>query len=227
MNAAHNRIGLDDEIVPRRGTHHGGVVEQSESPGAAFRQGGEIAGKELEFTTNVPDSAHWAKCRPRRRQARDRLFLRPNHKDSARRVAHDALGHAAEECTSSASSTVAADHDDVRRPLSGSSNDLIDGPPVDHELEGRWLEHQTLTTTGQQPLPFPLGVRDKLILRNTRLSAVRRRCFDGVDQRNLSAKRMSKVAADFGGVRRDRAAVDGDEHAAKAHGFALSWPKPG
>nr|WP_240547459.1 hypothetical protein [Mesorhizobium tianshanense] len=54
-------------------------------------------------------------------------------------MTYDPVGDAAQQGTLYASATVAADHDEVRRPFSGSLHDLVGGHTCNDELERRWL----------------------------------------------------------------------------------------
>lgn len=130
-------------------------------------------------------------------------------------MTHHPFGDAAQQGTLYASATVAADHDEVRWPISSSLHDLVGGHPCNDELERRRLQRQTLTEAFQQPLSVLLGLINQFIWRNAGVGAIARRRVDGVDKCYVSAKRTCKLYTYVGGMRGDRLTIDCNKNSRK------------
>lgn len=130
-------------------------------------------------------------------------------------MTHHPFGDAAQQGTLYASATVAADHDEVRGPFSGSLHDLIRGRPYNDELECRWLQRQPLAEAFQQPLSILFGLINQFVWRNAGVGAIARRRVDGVDKRHVSAKRTCQLDTHVRSVRGNRLAVYRDENPSK------------
>jgi hypothetical protein len=115
-----------------------------------------------------------------------RSFVRSYDKNGTGRVTHDSLGNAAEQDTLYATATMAADHDEVRRPVFGSLRDLGGRLARLDELQRRRLQVQSLTETRKQSFAILFGLSEglsELVSGN-----VLRGRVDDVDERYVGAE---------------------------------------
>jgi hypothetical protein len=115
---------------------------------------------------------------PRVRQALS-LGGRPDDENRARCVPHDRLRCAAEHEARDARSSVRADHNHVRFPLTRRGEDLVSWFPFAHEMPRRWLTGP-LHGSSQKRLPFAFQRRDPLCRWNAAVRLKRQRGIDDI-----------------------------------------------
>ena len=135
-------------------------------------------------------------------------LLRPYDENGAWCVAHDRLGHAAEQGAPHATASVTTDHNSIGRPFLGGGYDCRRGLADLHELQCGRPQRQTLAKAGKQSLALLLRKGNQFIACDPALGHSGEGGVNGVDERHAGRKGPRKLAADFGRVRCHRFTID-------------------
>jgi hypothetical protein len=112
-------------------------------------------------------------------------------------VAHDTLGEATQQSALYSPAPVAADHNEVRRPLPGSLDDLRGRAPDGKEFQSGRLWRQALTEIADQLFPFLFRQGHQFVGRNAGVGGVAQRRVNDMDERHLGSKRARKLRTDI------------------------------
>ena len=133
-------------------------------------------------------------------------------------MAHDRLRDTAQQGSLHSPASVAAEHDDIRRPFVRGLDDLGGGLPDLDEFQDRWCRRHALTDGGQQSPAIALGLGNQLSRGNTTVGRIAERRVDGMDKRYLGSERLCKLNANIRRMGRNRAGIYGDKDSTKARG---------
>jgi hypothetical protein len=135
-------------------------------------------------------------------------------------VAHDLLGHTAEQHPLNSTATMAAYHNEVGRPPLGNFHDAHGRMPAFHIVLGGYWQRQSLMQAAKQSLTVLNGSSDQFFCRRCVTRGVARRYCNAVDQRHLRTEQACEFGTDLGGVRGCSLAIDCNKDFAERHNLS-------